>query len=189
MKDPKKELQPYEVVPYTLDAFVKLLAKFGRGDRDFVAGKTSTGYLANYFADLGLKTIIVETSYVDHDYLEDYTGYYARCFTEYPNRCARIHLFSIEFLEDDMYSLLQGSGALPQSKLQESYLGFMVIKPLPKRMIGKTCLKTYGTEGSRYYVRSRSYQANLFGIPLTISNTLAFQEQDSVAAACATSAV
>lgn len=61
-------------------------------------------------------------------------------------------------------------------------------KPLPKTVIGKTCLATYPEEGIRSFPIKRKYTANLFGIELEVE-TLAYQEQDSVAAACATSAL
>jgi len=56
-------------------------------------------------------------------------------------------------------------------------------------IIGRTCLKTYGDDGGRrHYSSTQLVTSHLFGIPLQI-NTLPFQEQDSVVAACATSAL
>jgi hypothetical protein len=72
--------------------------------------------------------------------------------------------------------------------IQEGYLGFVVVKPLPRTVIGRTCLKTYPIENRRYFPIVRSYTANLFGVELTV-DSLAFQEQDHVVAACATSAL
>jgi hypothetical protein len=70
----------------------------------------------------------------------------------------------------------------------KAILALFVVKPLPQTVIGRTCLKTYPPEAARVYPTTRFYEANLFGIPLRVE-TLAYQEQDSVAAACATSAL
>ena len=64
-----------------------------------------------------------------------------------------------------------------------------MVKPLPETVIGRTCLRSYEEEGGRNYPITRSYDASLFGIDLEVKKTLAFQEQDHVVAACATSAL
>jgi hypothetical protein len=70
--------------------------------------------------------------------------------------------------------------------LQESYLGFIVVRPLPRAIVGRTVLKTYEADGNRrHYKVTRKYSANLFGIELNLES-LAFQEQDRAVSACAT---
>ena len=51
-----------------------------------------------------------------------------------------------------------------------------------------TCLRTYPSEEGRFYPSIRNYKANLFGINLKV-DSLAYQEQDSIVAACASSAI
>ncbi|MBN1900638.1 hypothetical protein JW926_04845 [Candidatus Sumerlaeota bacterium] len=78
---------------------------------------------------------------------------------------------------------------LDNQKIQDSYLGFIIIRPLPGSVIGRTCLRTYPPDGGRRrFPVTRTYHANLFGIKLEIES-LAFQEQDQTVAACATSAL
>ena len=71
--------------------------------------------------------------------------------------------------------------------LNAAYIGFVVVKPLPTTIIGRTCLRTYDGKGRNFPI-TRDYRASLFGINLKIKS-IAFQEQDTVAAACATSAL
>jgi len=74
-------------------------------------------------------------------------------------------------------------------QLDSNYLGFMVLKPLPQTIVGRTCFKTYPDDGNRrHFPTLHKYSSNLFGLPLTV-NSLAYQEQDKVVAACATSAL
>ncbi|MDP2816420.1 MAG: hypothetical protein Q8O19_07050, partial [Rectinemataceae bacterium] len=127
--------------------------------------------------------------YIDRDYLEDYASYYARCFSDYGRKCHRLHFFSIGISDEALKSLiLDGTGGLSENALQDAYLGFSIINPLPERFLGKTCLKTFQGEARRRYSSTRSYVVHLFGLELYVKS-LAFQEQDSTVAACATSAL
>lgn len=128
----------------------------------------------------------MEQDYVDRDFLDDCAGYYVRCFKNYSRHCSRLHFFNRSFLQEDLDGLLCGAGTLSWEELKESYLGFIVIKPLPRCVFGRTCLKTYSTNGTgRSYPICRNYVANLLGTGFTIQSP-AFQEQVRSAAACAT---
>jgi hypothetical protein len=66
-----------------------------------------------------------------------------------------------------------------------------VVRPIPTRIIGITVLRTFYTDkeiNSRNFWGLREYPVHLFGSEIKISS-LAFQEQDSVVAACATTAI
>ena len=179
---------PFDVVPYSIDTLNQILSENSEALPDTISGKRHSIYFREYFDAIGAKSIIVENDYIDHDFLDDFAGYYVRCFHPYRHRCVRLHFFSRVFNREEFEQLLTkvydpSSGKL----LQEHYLGFLVIKPLPETIIGRTCLKTYPPAGRRNFL-TRSYEAHLFGFTLEVE-TLAFQEQDSVAAACATSAL
>lgn len=66
----------------------------------------------------------------------------------------------------------------------------MVVKPLPKTFIGRTCLRVYPKINSDTHKKclSRDYSIDLFGIKLTV-RSIAFQEQDKVISACATTSI
>lgn len=180
----------YQVVPYSLEALTNCFVESSEATRDTVLTKLHLRYFSDYFTKLDAKSIVVEKKYVDHDYLEDYAAYYVRCFERYERDTERLHFFSIEFSEQQFYECLTDSVAqLNQELLQEHYIGFVVVKPLPKTIIGRTCLKTYPSDnGRREFPILREFDVNLFGLSLTI-NSLAYQEQDTVVAACATSAL
>jgi len=138
--------------------------------------------------------MVVESDYIDQGYLDDFAEYYIHCFSHYKKRCTRVHFFSKSFTTQYFGDLLQGIFPTGSSlerelqKLRKAYRGFMVIKPLPETVIGRTCLKTYPDLPKRHYRGITTYKANLFGIELEVES-LPFQEQDSVVAACATSAL
>lgn len=145
-------------------------------------------YFSGYLKNIGAKTIIVENDYVSRAYLKDYSNYYSTCFQNYDRFCKRVHFFDKDFdVEKFEKELLD-----PKSKfLDTQYLGYIVIKPLPDSIIGPTLLKTYkkDNEGfTRHYPSCRDYKINLFGKQLSLCS-LAYQEQDTVVAACASVAI
>lgn len=179
----------FEVHKYSIDNLIAIISKYSEASEPLVRSKHHSTYFKEYFDNVSAATIIVEKDYIDKDYLEDFASYYVKCFDPYLKRCTRIHFFSNPFAEKDFLNLLKGNEtSIHKEDLQKSYLGFIVIKPLPSTVIGRSCLKTYNSEGHRHFPIIREYEANLYGIPFLI-NTIAFQEQDSVVAACATSAL
>lgn len=148
-------------------------------------------YLDEYLYQIGCKTIIIESDYIDGNYLEDYSRYYSRCFEGYLKTCVRIHLFSNEFTGEIFKERLLATCTNTEDVFfAPNYLGFIVIRPLPNAPLGKVCLATYPSEDgkNRYFPALRSYEAQLCGHILRI-DSLAFQEQDKAVSACATSAL
>lgn len=182
--------EPFEVFPSTREALKLILSQNTEISESELDSKLHLKYFSDYFAEIGVRTILVEHAYVDHDYAEDHAEYYVRCFKHYKRKCTRLHFFKFVFSAEDFRSLVGGEKTpLSANGLQENYLGFVVVKPLPKTIIGRTCLTTYPHQGRRFFPIERTYTANLFGIRLKVDKSLAFQEQDTVVAACATSAL
>jgi len=137
-----------------------------------------------YFQSLGPITMVLERHYIDHYFMEDYAAYYVRCFPgTYSPVCARIHFFNTDFDE-----ALFNKTLIEQNPQPEKYLGYTVIKRLPQTFVGRTCLKTYNPEGGRRYPVVYKTQAHMSGFTLPIES-IPFQQQDTVVAACATSAL
>lgn len=187
------DISPLSVVDYDKDFLVALIRYFtGSAQRSEISIKPQLNYLCEYLeADhIATKTIVVENEYVDRHYLEDYSEYYARCFTSHPRKCVRVHFFSHSFSENEFTSAIVNNQASFISELQSKYIGFAVIRPIPHTFLAKLCLKPYDRliGGNGYKVIRRANRVSLFGIPLNIETT-AFLEQDKVVSACATSAL
>ena len=172
------------VFPYTKDAlFLACSSELFSLER--VNKHERAHYLHRYLDRLGAATLVVEEHYTDGDYLDDYANYYVRSFRDYARRCKRLHFFSTGFDSGSLREMLRGRS---YEALQANYLGFSVIRPLPNAIFGRTVLKTYPESVTRKYPATRPYAANLYGAELTV-DSLAFQEQDTVVAACATVAL
>jgi len=176
---------PYESIDKLIEDLVK-----ERASNEIVKNKKQHNrFLSGYLNSIGAKSYVIENKYVDKDFLTDYTLYYAKCFKDYGRLCKRVHFFNKEYTKKEISDVFFGVGKNEEiQSLQESYLGFIIIKPLPETVIGRTCLKTYEENNGRNYLTTRLFHANLFGIDLDVK-TLPFQEQDSVVSACATSAL
>lgn len=149
-------------------------------------------YFAEYLGPaqdgLGAQTILVEEPYLSQSFLADYADYYARGFTAYPRLCKRVHFFRVAFDRAALDAALLD----PQvgQELWDSYLGYVVVKPLPARQIGATLLRPYtpAADKQRVYPVRRPYAVNVLGKQLVVE-TLIFQEQDNNVSACATTAL
>lgn len=181
----------FDVRPYSLDTLIELTALLsGQNTPEEIRAKSQPSYFDDYFRHSDVKTIVIEKQYIDRDYLEDFAAYYVRCFETYSRCCARLHFFTSSFDKRKLGQILVRPLDDPEMMaFTAGYCGFMVIKPLPRTVFGRTCLRTYPTTPSRQFPVARAFPANLFGIPLQVESTLPFQEQDSVVSACATSAL
>lgn len=153
-------------------------------------------YLSTYLEQIRCATVIIEQHYVDRDYVEDFAIFYARSLRAYPPYSQRMHFFSESFDETKWRELLvranRGQAENVRQWLQDAYLGFSVIRPLPGSPLGRTVVATFGpkaTEGRRReFGGSRNYTVHLGGFELHVEG-LAFQQQDQGVSACATIAL
>jgi hypothetical protein len=181
----------FQVVEYSRKNLETFLSPQSETPIDLTSNKFHIRYFQDYLEEIDARTIVMENHYVDRDFLEDFANYYIRCFHDYSHTCRRLHFFKKEFDLGFFKKLLQGNPEIDVEDFQHSYLGFIVTKPLPSTIIGRTCLNTYPEnkpDGQRFFPITRKYALTLFGISLSVK-TLAFQEQDAVVAACATSAL
>jgi hypothetical protein len=155
-----------------------------------IEGLPHVRYLHDYLASLGAKRLIVEQPYIDRDYLEDYTAHYATCYSTYDRWCKRVHFFRRPIGDEEFDQIVLGrTSEETRAEFEKDYLGFVVARPLPQAIIGRTVLRTFDDDGGhRVYRCVRTYKVNLYGLPLELPS-LAFQEQDTVLGACATVAL
>lgn len=182
-------MERWSVHEYSIEKLTDCLSELSKAEPDTVRDKLHRRYFEDYLPEIGVKTLVVENDYVDRDFLEDYAAYYVRCFNDYERFCSRIHFFAESFTSRDFEQALEEPSNGFVQTLKQSYRGFVVVKPLPETIVGRTCLSTYGDDdGRRYYPVTKNCRAQLFGIDLEVES-LPFQEQDTAVARCATSAL
>lgn len=145
-------------------------------------------YVYKYLEGLGATSIIIESNYFDRDYLSEFSAFYYLSARGYSNICKRIHFFSGDVVNRDLFEQALGDDQDALNAIQEQYLGFSVIRPIPKSPFGRTIFKWYvdqDLEHPRVTTPSRDYVCHLAGLPLKVKG-LAWQQQDTGVAACAT---
>lgn len=186
-------MTPYLVTEFQAETLSALIRECFGYEYLQIFDKEQVKYLYNYLCHIGAKSILLEPRYTDRDFLEDYSRYYLKRFRNDGQVCGRLHFFSCKLDHKSLDRMMIDSARqdLSRASLQDNYLGFVVIKPLEKTFIGKTCLRIAGDHGTGPGTKkkiAKRYDVNLFGIKLHV-NSIAFQEQDKVVAACATTAI
>ena len=111
-----------EIYGYSIDRLKELLSTKSEASPRTIEGKLQTRYFQDYFQKIGAQTIVVENNYIDRDFLEDFAGYYVRCFYKYRRVCTRLHFFSLDFTEGDFNAMLEGEkGKLTAGLLNDKY--------------------------------------------------------------------
>jgi hypothetical protein len=169
----------YSVFPFS----PKLLA-----GKDYLDNSDQANYIIRYLEEVHATTCVLETNYIDKDYMIDYQLFYCRSFKDVDKTTKRIHFFSKDFSQYQFEENLVHNLKYAMQSLNESYLGFVVVKPIKddegQYIIGRTLLKPYPLEGSRSFVTG-DYSASLLGMNLKIQS-LPFQIQDLGVGVCAT---
>jgi hypothetical protein len=101
-------------------------------------GSAQGQYLRWYLADLDAKSVLVEPAYFDRDYLSEFAAFYCTSTAGYPNVCRRLHYFSEDIDRAALERAVAGD-AVERLRLEKSYLGFVVLRPIPKTPSAERC--------------------------------------------------
>ena len=150
-------------------------------------------YLMWHLSLCDCKAVAIEDDYIDRDFSEDYSAFYAGTFSDNQKYCYRLHFFSgIDV--DELYSLIgfekdKAKVLAGLEKLQKNYLGFMIILPIPKGKIGRTVIRPSKCLSEHIYITSIAEQrVNIDGVKLTVKG-MPFIHQDGQVAVCSSAAI
>lgn len=149
------------------------------------------GFLSN--PEMGTKTIVKEFPYTDRHYTEEYRSYYSTIFRPPTQQATRLHFFREAWSNEAFASLIDLAASNEDAyqevveRINESYLGFSVIRPLPSAPIGRTILCPFTSVPSRTYIQPLQ-RAHLAGFELKVHG-VPFQQQETAVGACATTAI
>ncbi|WP_323750378.1 hypothetical protein [Marinobacter sp.] len=144
-------------------------------------------YIISYLSGAGAKTILVEENYFDRDYLDEFSSFYSRVARGYKNVCKRLHIFGPNKTNIDGFLESLNTND-EESVIQNNYLGFIVLRPIRSAPFGRTVLALYPDktpETPRITKPARTYHVHIAGLRLSVKG-LAWQQQDTGVAACAT---
>lgn len=184
----------YEILPYSIDVVCASINDFTDTPISIIKRKPFIGYLDSYInhfsKEKGDISIIIEKKYIDRSYIQDYSDYYVKCFNLYKRDCMRIHFFNCSECELNTVNCFEDSNEEITNNIVKSYLGFIVIRPIPSTFIARACLKRYENPEDKldHYIISRTIKAHFLGLIFEVE-TIPFIEQDRVLSVCATSAL
>jgi hypothetical protein len=187
----------FEVFPFTKENLCEVLRSKDQHAED-VLRKIQFPHISDYFTRPGkdesptAKTMLIEKDYFSQSFFDDYKTKHIDSYSarELNKHCKRVHFFSVEFSFSEAKKIFfSKSLSKSQTKILNSYLGYIVIRPI-QYAIGATILKWIPPTADRYNLPCLvKNNANLFGRKITPYSSLIFQEQDKLVGACATSAL
>jgi len=114
------------------------------------------------------KKVLLETHYNDKDYRSTYYHYYAKKGYRYATSCARLHFF------DDRVQLLNRSELRfaikePDESPNETYFGYMVLRPTRENTIGRTVIAPSAIAGFHGALIQADHKIHLLGHKLVVA--------------------
>jgi hypothetical protein len=129
------------------------------------------------------RSVLVEDAYFDQDFSDSVSTFYSRGFRDINKICKRLHFFSRRIKPSDVIDF----GAL--EKLNNSYLGFCVIRPLEMRKLGRTVIKPRRENPEvEFPTCCGRFNTNIAGEELFV-HSAPFMEQDSRVQTCSSVAM
>jgi len=125
---------------------------------------------------LACETAIFEENYVDEDYQDEFTAFYGKAFKRYPHRCTRVHFFS---------DVIPTRTRIGFSRYKESYLGFVILRPLDLQRVGRTILTPpVRSQDNEFITCKAKYPSHIYGDRFEVQG-MPFIQQDTQVGACA----
>jgi len=120
-----------------------------------------------------VKGILIESEYVDKDYRSTYYGFYSKKGLRYSSFCIRLHFFRAGVSLTPDLELRSSSG-----RLEEHYIGYMVVRPTPIAPIGRTVLSVHARANAdgaiidaNHHVHVLGYRFEVRGFPFMQQHT------------------
>lgn len=127
-------------------------------------------------------TVVIEEKYIDRTYRDSYYMHFSCKHGEYSRFCKRLFVFEGDVFED---AAVEKFSDLDAGKLQNKFMGTIVIRPLREGKVGRSLINpsfVFGREDT--YLRYAKYSATIYGMRLQI-HAFPFSMQDGETTTCA----
>lgn len=143
--------------------------------------------MLRHFEELGAVSAIIEEEYLDRDFTDLYSNFYAKIFKRHMKLCKRMSFFKKQtknlFSEPDPSKI---ANDLQEIGNANDFLGFVVIRPVSHAPIGRVVITTpVSPQAMQSHVLvNATYEVHLLGATLRVSGAPSTQ-QDSRVGSCA----
>lgn len=112
-----------------------------------------------------VKSVLIETDYVDKDYRSTFYNFYSKKGCRYRSDCIRLHFF------DETISFSEASLSLsgPDDYLDHHYFGYMILRPTGIATIGRTVLSPDVRVGASRLILTTKHKVHLLGYKLAVN--------------------
>lgn len=121
---------------------------------------------------------IIEYPYVDKIYRDSFYTYFASKHNMYQRDTIRVSIFSLEVKHGDFFEILD------KTKIQDSYLGYFLIRPTPPAIFGRSVINKSALKDSRFVMCEASFETTCIGLKLNVSG-FPYSAQDRETLTCA----
>ena len=136
-----------------------------------------------HISALQAKTVLIQNDVQDPDFLAEHRAYYSKWSYEVSRFCYRLHFFNEEAVSDNALDVVD------QMAMQEnSYLGFVTLRPISVSPQAATILKAVNCENKCFILSKDNFTVNIAGQSFVISGT-PFMQQDNAVGACAQASI
>ena len=84
----------YQVLPFSEASLIAFIEHFTETPYSIVQSKRQIKYLNGYLKRWSIVSMLIETTYIDSSFVEDFSQYYVKCFQHHKRNCSRIHFFN-----------------------------------------------------------------------------------------------
>ena len=163
------------------DELIPELKKILQGD-DFcgeepLVPKQLNKLMANLRDDI---QFVLESPYVDRHYRDTYYSFHSSKFKRTGRNCIRVHIFEGQIKGDDLYN--------NKINLDERYLGFFIIRPLPLYILGRSLISPRALQTRNFVCCLMKTRVSLLGNEFT-AHGFPHIAQDTETHTCAESAL
>lgn len=138
--------------------------------------------IADYLNNNGAATIVKQFPVQDPDFFAEFNTFYSKTFEQTNKYCHRFHFFKEPFRDDeDVLSFIDRAAAC-----EDSYLGFITIRPTRSSPVAATILRSPLNE--HFILSKDQFTVHLAGQTFTVNGT-PFLQQDNAVGACAQAAI
>lgn len=122
--------------------------------------------------------VLIEAPYVDKVYRNSFYTYYSSKHTKYERDCLRLAFFDSKIEESDFFDSRE------IHDLKRKFLGFMVLRPLLSRLVGRTTLSPKAFKERGFYCCTMKTNASINGIKMNVEG-FPHSSQDKETITCA----
>lgn len=120
----------------------------------------------------------IEYPYIDEVYRDTYYNFYSRKHGNHGRYCFRVSLFKPAVNEDNFYEMVN----------DETYLGYIVLRPTPRRVIGYSFLSPFVYSDHQYSICLCKRSSSIMGKMVSVSG-FPFCGQDGELCTCAETSI